>query len=126
MFTGNIKYEAKENTNFRKVIYTGPHMQLVVMSLRPGEDIGEETHEAIDQVLFFVDGDEEVEAIVNDTPFWVQEHGVVYVPAGAKHNFINKGSKDLKLYTIYSPAGHKDGTVHKTKSDALEEEKGVY
>lgn len=117
MFTGNIKHLAKENDNFRKVVYTGKHMQLVVMSLRPGEDIGEETHADTDQVLFFVDGDEEVEAIVNDVPFWVEEHGVVYVPAGAKHNFINKGSQDLKLYTIYSPAEHKDGVIQKTKVD---------
>jgi len=118
MFTGNIKHLAKENNNFRKVIYTGPHMQLVVMSLLPGEDIGEETHATTDQVLFFVHGDQEVEAILHDKPFLVEEHGIVYVPAGTKHNFINKGSESLKLYTLYSPPEHKDGTIHATKADA--------
>lgn len=122
MFSGNIKKLAKENTNFRKVVYTGPHAQLVVMSLFPTEEIGEETHAAIDQVLFFVDGDEEVEVIIDDKPFWADEHGCVFVPAGTKHNIINKGTKDLKLYTVYAPAAHKDGTIHKTKADAEKEE----
>lgn len=122
MFTGNIKHLAKENNFFRQVLYTGPHAQLVLMSLAPGEEIGEETHPGTDQVLFFVAGDEEVEAIINDTPFWVEEHGVVFVPAGAKHNFINKGSEALKLYTVYAPPAHKDGTVHHTKKDAAKEE----
>ncbi|HVZ58585.1 MAG TPA: cupin domain-containing protein, partial [Patescibacteria group bacterium] len=108
--------------NFRKVIYTGPHAQLVLMSLLPGEEIGEEVHKTTDQVLFFVAGDEEVEAVINDKPFWVEEHGVVFVPAGTKHNFINKGSEDLKLYTLYAPPAHKDGTIHETKNDAEKEE----
>lgn len=122
MFTGDIKHLARENTYFRQVIYTGPHAQLVLMCLAPGEEIGEETHPTTDQILFFVAGDEEVEAVINDVPFWVEEHGVVFVPSGAKHNFINKGSEDLKLYTVYAPPVHKDGTIHHSKKDAEKEE----
>ncbi|CAN5180367.1 cupin domain-containing protein [soil metagenome] len=119
MFLTDIKHEAKENTNFRKVIYTGIHSQLVLMSLLPGEEIGAEVHENSDQILFLVDGDEKVEVVVNDKPSWADEHGVIFVPAGTNHNIINKGDDSLKLYTVYAPSVHKDGTINATKEDAM-------
>lgn len=121
MFNVDIKKSALENSNFRKVLYTGPHSQLVVMSIPVGGDIGEETHSTIDQILFFVEGS--AEAILNGESSAVVEGSVVFVPAGTKHNFKNSGDKNLKLYTIYSPPGHKDGTIHTTKADAEKEEK---
>jgi mannose-6-phosphate isomerase-like protein (cupin superfamily) len=121
MFLANIKHTAKENTDFRKVLFTGKNSQLVVMSIPVGGEIGEETHPAIDQILFFVDGDGD--AILNDAPTPIKEHVVVFVPAGTKHNFKNTGDEDLKLYTVYSPPAHKDGTVHRTKEEAEKEEK---
>lgn len=120
MFNVDIKKAALENSNFRKVLYTGPHSQLVVMNISVGGDIGEETHQTIDQILFFVEGT--AVAILNDESSVVKEGGVVFVPAGTKHNFKNSGDRDLKLYTVYSPPGHKDGTIHATKADAEKEE----
>lgn len=121
MFNIDIKKATVENSNFRKVLYTGSHSQLVVMSIPVGGDIGEETHETIDQILFFVEGN--AEAILNGQSSAVGPDGVVFVPAGTKHNFKNSGGKDLKLFTVYSPPGHKDGTVHATKAEAEKEEK---
>ncbi len=120
MFNEDIKKAAKENTNFRKVLYTGPHSQLVVMSIPAGGDIGEEIHPNIDQIFYFVDGDGQ--AILNDETQNIEEHDVVFVPAGTKHNFKNTGDEDLKLFTVYSPPAHKDGTIHATKADAAKEE----
>lgn len=122
MFKGDIKHLAKENTNFREVIYTGPNAQLVLMCLQPQEDIGEEVHQNTDQILFFVDGDEEVEVMIEGQPSWADEHGVVFVPAGTRHNIVNKGHELLKLYTVYAPPAHPDKTVHVTKADAMKEE----
>lgn len=116
MFAEDIKKLVKQNTNFRKVLVTGKHSQIVAMSIPVGGDIGEEVHENTDQILSFVDG--EGEAIVNDETKRVEKHDVVFVPAGAKHNFKNTGGEDLKLFTVYAPAEHPDGTVHKTKADA--------
>ena len=116
IFADDIKKLTKENTNFRKVLHTGTHSQIVAMSIPVGEDIGEETHFNTDQMLFFVDG--ECEAIINGETRTVEEHDVVFVPAGAKHNFKNTGDEDLKLFTVYAPPEHKDGTVHKTKAEA--------
>ena len=115
MFAEDIKKLAKENDNFRKVIHTGEHSQLVLMSLKPGEEIGEEIHQ-VDQMLFFVDG--EGEAILSGETKSFKEHDVVYVPAGTKHNFKNTGDEPLKLFTVYAPSQHPDGTVHKTKEEA--------
>jgi mannose-6-phosphate isomerase-like protein (cupin superfamily) len=115
-FHDNIKELAKENTNFRKVLYTGKYSQLVIMSIPPGGDIGEETHDDVDQVLFFVKG--EGEAVINGEVKPVEKGQAVYVPAGTLHNFKNTGSEDLKLYTVYSPPEHPDGTIHKTKEEA--------
>lgn len=116
MFHENIAYMAGENTNFRQVVYTGEYSQMVLMSLRPGEEIGEEVHEMVDQILFFAEG--EGEAIVSGETKEVEAGDAVFVPAGTKHNFKNTGSEDLKIYTIYSPPNHPEGTVHKTKAEA--------
>lgn len=124
MLHEDIKKLAKENTNFRKVTYTGQNSQLVLMSIPPAGEIGEETHRDIDQILFLVEGDGEAIIEGQSSPF--TEHEVVFVPAGTKHNFKNTGSEDLKLYTIYSPPAHKDGTIHKTKEDAEKDEENHY
>lgn len=122
MFSVDIEKLTKENTNFRKVLYTGKNSQLVLMSIPVGGDIGNEAHETIDQILFFVEGTGE--AVLNNTEKQrVEKDSVVFVPAGTWHNFINTGDEDLKLYTVYSPPAHKDGTVHKTKEEAEKEEK---
>lgn len=119
-YYGNIEKETLNNNFFRKVLYTGKHSQLVVMSLKPNEEIGEEIHETVDQFFrieqgqakFVVDGEETI----------VSEDEVFIVPAGSKHNVINISDKELKLYTIYSPPNHPDGTVHQTKKEAEEYE----
>lgn len=123
MFNVNIKDLAKENTNFRKVIYTGKNSQVVLMNIPQKGDIGNEVHETIDQILVFVNGEGEV-VINNSERQKVEKHSVVFVPAGTWHNFINTGDEDLKLFTVYSPPAHKDSTIHKTKEEAEEEEKG--
>lgn len=119
MFHINIKELSQENDNFRKVVYTGEMSQVVLMSLQPGEDIGMETHQMTDQILFFVDG--KGEAKVGDKVESFKKGDVIYVPAGTAHNFTNTGDEALKLYTVYSPPAHRDGLVVKTKSEALEE-----
>ncbi|HEX7042085.1 MAG TPA: cupin domain-containing protein [Patescibacteria group bacterium] len=119
MIFENIKELTKENTNFRHVIYTGNHSQLVLMSLLPKEDIGEETHEDNDQILFIVSG--EGEAILNGKMTKIGKKSVVFVPSGTKHNIINTGDEDMKLYTVYAPSVHKDGIIHITKLDAEKE-----
>lgn len=113
----NIEELTLANNNFRQVIYTGPHSQLVLMSLPPGEDIGVETHHKVDQ-FFRVEGGEG-KAIIDGTEYPLADGVAVIVPAGSEHNFINTGSSDLKLYTIYTPPNHIDGRVHATKADAL-------
>lgn len=120
MFAEDIKKLVKENENFRKVLHTGQHSQIVAMSIPVGEDIGEEVHPDVDQILYFVDGD--CEAILNGETRRVEEHGIVFVPAGVRHNFKNVGDEALKLFTVYAPPEHKDGTVHATKAEAMAEE----
>ncbi len=115
-FQANIKDLAKENTFFRKVIYTGKYSQLVLMSIPSGGEIGEETHETVDQILFFIDGNGETILEGKSKP--IGKGDVVFVPAGTLHNFKNTGDDDLKLYTVYSPPNHPDGTIHKTKEEA--------
>ncbi|MEM1379295.1 MAG: cupin domain-containing protein [Pseudomonadota bacterium] len=115
MFVKDIVARAKRNTYFREVLSTHEHCQLVVMCVRPGEDIGEEVHD-LDQTLVFVSG--RGKAILGSKEFYVQPGSLVIVPAGTVHNFICKGTKSLKLYTLYAPAEHPDGTIHKTKADA--------
>lgn len=117
----NIEKETTQNTNFRKVVYTGKHMQLVLMSLRPGEEIGLEVHPENDQFFRFEEGEGRV--FIDGTSYDVEDDDVVIVPAGAEHNVINMSDKnDLKLYTIYTPSHHKDGIVRATRQEAMENE----
>ncbi|MFN2455958.1 MAG: cupin domain-containing protein [Pyrinomonadaceae bacterium] len=111
---------ARENGNFRQVLFTTERTQLVLMSIAAGEEIGEEIHDGIDQVLAFVGG--EGEAILDNSSQPVRAGSVVVVPAGTRHNFVTKGDAPLKLYTVYTPPEHSDGTVHKTKQEADEYE----
>jgi len=111
----NIEKASLENENYRKVLYTAKHSQLVLMCLLPGEDIGEEIHE-LDQFIRCEAGEGKV--IINGITHEMNDGTAIIVPEGAKHNVINTSSKPLKLYTIYSPPHHKDGLVHKTKAEA--------
>jgi len=123
-YIDNIEKKTLENSNFRAVLFTGGHMQLVVMSLKPMEDIGMEVHENVDQFFRFEKGEGKV--IMNGEESIVGAEMVAIVPAGTQHNVINTSqTEDLKLYTIYAPANHPEGTVHVTKEEAMaaEEEK---
>jgi mannose-6-phosphate isomerase-like protein (cupin superfamily) len=113
----NIERDTLKNKNFRKVIYTGANSQLVLMSLKPKEEIGLETHPENDQFLRFEGGTGRV--IIDASKYSVKDGDAVVIPAGAKHNVVNTSATDeLKIYTIYSPPHHKDGIVHKTKEQA--------
>ena len=119
-FVTNIEKDTLENENFRKVLYTAVKSQLVVMSLKPGEEIGEESHE-VDQFLRFEKGEGKV--ILDGQESLVSDGSAVVVPAGTIHNVINTSDdKEFKLYTLYSPPQHKDGTVHTTKEEAMADE----
>lgn len=118
-YKDNIEELTTSNENFRKVLYTGEHCQLVLMSLLPNEDIGMEVHEENDQFFRFEAGEGKV--IINETEYDVKDGDAVVVPSGAQHNVI-AGDKGLKLYTIYSPAHHKDGIVRATKEEAMANE----
>lgn len=116
-FKSNIEKDTLENNNFRKVLYTGKHLQLVLMSLKPGEDIGAETHPGNDQFFRFESGSGK--CIIDETEYAVKDGDVVVIPAGAKHNIINTDAKtDLKMYTLYGPPNHKDQVIRATKEDA--------
>tara|TARA_B100000508_G_scaffold37782_1_gene29583 strand:+ start:6359 stop:6757 length:399 start_codon:yes stop_codon:yes gene_type:complete len=115
-YFGNIEQLTTENTNFRQTLYTGEHMQLVLMTLQPGEEIGAEVHEGHDQFFRFESGNGK--AIVNDAEYEVKDGDAVIVPSGANHNVINTGGEPLTLYTIYTPPEHEDGTLHMTKAEA--------
>lgn len=116
-FKSNIEKDTLENTNFRKVLYTGKHLQLVLMSLKVGEDIGEEIHQTIDQFFRFESGTGK--CIIDGNEYKVKDGDVIIVPAGAKHNVINTdNTTELKMYTIYSPPNHEDGIIRATKEDA--------
>ena len=115
-FVGDIVARTRANALFREVVATGPHSQVVVMSIPPSGEIGEETHDDVDQVLVFTAG--EGEAILNGDRSRVAAGRLVHVPAGTHHNFVNVGPDDLRLYTIYAPAAHAAGTVHHTRADA--------
>lgn len=116
-FVGDIEDLAESNSDFRRVLYTGKNLQLVLMSLRPGEEIGEEAHNDRDQFFRIEDGDGEV--WIDGKRTKVNGDDAIVVPAGARHNLINNGKKMMRLYTIYGPPEHSDGTVHVTKADAL-------
>ncbi len=116
-FHADIEQDTIANDNFRKVVYTGKHCQLVLMSLQPGEDIGSEIHSENDQFFRFDAGSGQV--IIDDNTYEVTDGSAIIVPAGAQHNVINTSqTESLKLYTIYSPAHHKDGIVRATKAEA--------
>jgi mannose-6-phosphate isomerase-like protein (cupin superfamily) len=120
-FCQNIEEATLENGNFRKVLYTGKHSQLVLMSLQPGEEIGMEVHPDNDQFFRFEKGQGKV--VIDDNEYEVSDGFAVVVPAGAQHNIINASTiGELKLYTIYSPAHHKDGIVRTTKAEATAQE----
>lgn len=114
-FNKDIRKLATENTDFRRVLLTQEHSQIVLMSVEPGDDIGEETHE-VDQVLMFIAG--EGEAVLGGKKSKIKADSLVEVPSGTKHNFINTGTEPLKLFTIYAPPEEEEGLVHKTKADA--------
>ena len=116
-----IEKETERNTDFRRVLYTGKHSQLVLMSIKPGEEIGEETHEDIDQFFRFEEGEGKV--VIDGVEHRVKDGNGVVVPAGARHNVINTSKLvNLKLYTIYSPPEHQDGVVRHTKKEAMASE----
>lgn len=112
----NILKTTADNTNFRTVLFTGKKSQLVVMDIKPGEEIGLETHDNVEQTLFFMTGTGK--AILDGKESVVKAGDVVVVTPGTAHNFINTGTETLKVYTIYAPANHIDGTIHKTLADA--------
>ncbi len=117
----NIEQKTLENENFREVLYTAPHSQLVVMSIEPGEDIGVETHDKVDQFLRIEAG--VGKAIIDGEEFELKDGMAIVVPAGSQHNFVNTSETEkLKLYTIYSPANHPDGKIHRTRAEAVADE----
>ncbi len=117
-FKSNIEKDTLKNKNFRKVLYTAKHMQLVLMSLKAGEDIGAEVHRDNDQFFRFEGGTGRV--VIDGNKYNIKNGDVIIVPAGAKHNVINTNSKtELKMYTIYAPPHHKDGIVRATKAAAV-------
>jgi mannose-6-phosphate isomerase-like protein (cupin superfamily) len=118
-YVTNIEAATKENENFRTVLYTAPNSQLVVMAIAAGDDIGEEVHE-LDQFIRLEEG--KGQAILNDVVHEIEDDWAVVIPAGVKHNIVNTGEGVMKLYTVYSPAEHKDGTIHETKADAMAHE----
>jgi mannose-6-phosphate isomerase-like protein (cupin superfamily) len=115
-FNQDIAARAKANTYFREVLSTGPHCQVVVMSIPVGGEIGEEVHDAVDQVLVCVEGDGL--AVLEGERSPVPPGHLVHVPAGTRHNLVNDGATDLKLYTVYAPPQHAVGTIHRTKAEA--------
>ncbi len=116
-YVDDIESATLSNSFFRKVLHTGKFSQLVVMSLKPGEEIGSEVHNDIDQFFRFEAGTGKV--IIDNVEYEVKADMAVVIPAGSWHNVINTGSEDLRLYTIYSPPEHKPDTIHKTKEEAL-------
>lgn len=115
-FNDDIAALARGNDAFRRVVVTGEHGQVVLMTIEPGGEIGAEVHDHVDQVLVFVDG--RGEAILDGQTVEVGPGRLVFVPAGTRHNFRNTGDGPLRLYTVYAPPEHPDGTVHRTKAEA--------
>lgn len=115
-YQGNIYSETEQNTFFRKVLYTGAKSQLVAMDLKKDEDIGEEVHENVEQILFIFKGTGK--SILDGVEKEFKEGDVVVVRPGVRHNFVNTGESSLKIFTVYTPANHIDGRMHIAKSDA--------
>ncbi len=111
-----IEALVRENDDFRREVLTAEHSQIVLMTIPPGGEIGDEVHAGIDQTLVFEEG--EAEAVIAGESFPVRAGQVVLVPAGTRHNFINRGSDPLRLWTVYAPPEHRPGTVHHTKAEA--------
>ena len=118
-YVGSIEKATLDNSFFRRVLFTGKHSQLVVMCLQPGEDIGEEVHDKVDQFFRLEEGT--AKFVFNETEEHVVKDGdAVVVPAGTRHNVLNTSStSEVRLYTVYSPPNHPDGTVHRTKAEAI-------
>jgi mannose-6-phosphate isomerase-like protein (cupin superfamily) len=119
IYVNDLEKDTLENDNFRKVLNTTTKSQLVVMSLLSGEDIGEEVHD-VDQFIRIEEGSGK--AVLNGEEFEIKDDWAVVVPAGTKHNIINTGSNKMKIYTVYTPPEHPEGTIHQTKADALASE----
>ncbi len=115
-YVTNIEKATEENSNFRKVLYTGRNSQLVVMSLNPGEEIGEEIHD-LDQFIRVEEG--KGTAILDGAEHAIEDGTAVVIPAGCKHNIVNSSEEEMKLYTIYSPPEHKDGIIHESREVAM-------
>ncbi len=115
-YVDDIEKAAKRNDDFRRVLYTGANLQLVLMTLQPGEEIGEEAHEDRDQFFRIEDGKGEI--LIDGTRHRIKDDFAVIVPAGARHNVINTGEEPLKLYTLYGPPEHRDAVIHHTKAEA--------
>ena len=115
-FIDDIEDLTERNDDFRRVLYTGKYLQLVLMSIEPGEEIGEEVHDDHDQFFRIEDGRGEV--VIDGVSTEIQADDAIVVPAGARHNFINTGDDPLKLYTLYGPPEHEDGVVRATKAEA--------
>lgn len=121
-FVTNIEKKSLQNSFFREVLFTGPNSQLVVMSLKPGEDIGMETHGDVDQFIRVEAGNGK--AVLNGVEHPLEDGSAVVIPAGVEHNIVNTSEDEpMKLYTVYSPPEHPHGTVHKDKAQAIEYEK---
>lgn len=120
-FIADIEERTEGNRDFRRVIYTGPNLQLVLMSLRPGDEIGEEVHVGTDQFFRVEEGRGEVVMDGRVSP--IESDTAIVIPAGMLHNIRNTGDEDLKLYTLYAPPQHAPGTVHATRADAEETER---
>lgn len=114
-FVADIEELTEENSDFRRVLYTGKKLQLVLMAIKPGGEIGEEVHEDRDQFFRVEKGKGEV--LIDGNPSKIKSDDAIIVPAGARHNIRNTGDKPLRLYTLYAPPEHRDGTVHVTKAD---------
>ena len=115
-FVDNIEERTEQNEDFRRVLYTGHNLQLVLMTLQPGDEIGEEVHDDRDQFFRIEAGEGEI--WIDGVRNAVKADDGVIVPQGARHNVVNRGSEPLKLYTIYGPPEHIDGTIHRTKAEA--------
>jgi mannose-6-phosphate isomerase-like protein (cupin superfamily) len=115
-FVDNIETLTEENENFRRVLYTGKNMQLVLMALQPGEEIGEDVHGDRDQFFRVENGNGEI--VIDGVANRIKADTAMIVPAGARHNVRTTGDKMLRLYTLYAPPEHLDGTIHPTKADA--------
>lgn len=115
-YSDNIEKLTVENEDFRRVLYTGKHLQLVLMTLKPGEEIGEEVHDDRDQFFRIEEGSGEIR--IDGVANKVEDDFAVIVPAGARHNVVNTGKAPLRFYTLYGPPEHRDGVVHKDKAQA--------